>query len=158
MAEHGNSFEDKDLEKVTKMLERGGTMLAKHCECGAPLFKYQGRVVCPVCDSGRAGAEAGATGPAQLAVPVQTKPAVSPQPSVETVKAGKVVEIPRRQVSIVVGGERLDENALEAILVSKINDIAVRLANEEYPDKIQMYLDILETSLRVLRELRGLSR
>ena len=39
------AIDDKDLKKVTKMLERGGTMLAKHCDCGAPLFKYQGKVV-----------------------------------------------------------------------------------------------------------------
>ena len=45
-------MEEKDLQKVTKMLEHGGTMLAKHCDqCGAPLFKYQGKVVCAVCDA-----------------------------------------------------------------------------------------------------------
>ena len=26
-------------------------MLAQHCECGAPLFRYHGNVVCPICDS-----------------------------------------------------------------------------------------------------------
>lgn len=43
--------EDKKLEKIGKYLELGGTMLAKHCECGAPLFRYHGDVICPVCDS-----------------------------------------------------------------------------------------------------------
>jgi len=41
--------EDK-VKKISALLEHGGTMLARHHECGAPLFKYRGRVVCPVCD------------------------------------------------------------------------------------------------------------
>ncbi len=43
--------EDVKLEKIGKYLELGGTMLAQHCECGAPLFRYHGNVVCPICDS-----------------------------------------------------------------------------------------------------------
>jgi UPF0148 protein len=35
---------------ITKLLEKGGTMLANHHDCGAPMFRYQGKVVCPVCD------------------------------------------------------------------------------------------------------------
>lgn len=26
-------------------------MLAQHCKCGAPLFRYHGSVICPICDS-----------------------------------------------------------------------------------------------------------
>lgn len=143
-------MEDKDLEKVTKMLERGGTMLAKHCECGAPLFKYQGKVVCAVCDAKKQEQ-------ARLAVPVETRPAVSPQ-AVEPVNSTPVMELPERRMSVVVGREELNEAAVEAAVIAKINDIAARLATETYPNKIQMYLDILERSLRVLKELHGISR
>jgi len=45
------SEEDIKLDKIGKLLELGGTMLANHCECGAPLFRYHGNVVCPICDS-----------------------------------------------------------------------------------------------------------
>jgi len=42
--------EDK-VKKISKMLELGGTMLAQHCDkCGAPLFRYKGRTLCPVCE------------------------------------------------------------------------------------------------------------
>jgi len=41
--------EDEVLEKITRLLERGCTMLATHHDCGAPLFRCQGEVVCPVC-------------------------------------------------------------------------------------------------------------
>ncbi len=44
-----NESNDK-IKKITRLLETGGTMLANHHECGAPLFRYQGKIVCPVCD------------------------------------------------------------------------------------------------------------
>ncbi|MCD1295338.1 hypothetical protein CUJ83_10035 [Methanocella sp. CWC-04] len=144
---------EEDLEKITKMLERGGTMLAKHCDCGAPLFKYKGKILCPVCDSKKE--EETST---KLAVPVETKPALTPQPSLEAVKSNRMIELPEKRVSLVIKYDELEEENIEAVIISKINDITARLAREEYPDKIQMYLDILETSMRVLRELRGLSR
>ena len=45
------SEEDIKLDKIGKLLELGGTMLANHCECGAPLFRYHGNVICPICNS-----------------------------------------------------------------------------------------------------------
>ncbi len=42
--------EDDKIKKITGLLEKGGTMTASHHECGAPLFRYQGKTVCPVCD------------------------------------------------------------------------------------------------------------
>jgi UPF0148 protein len=153
-------MEDKDLEKVTKMLERGGTMLAKHCECGAPLFKYQGKVVCPVCDAKRqeqAQAQQQAQEQTHLAIPVETKPAVQPQSSVQAVRE-EHVSLPEHRMTVIPGGERLNEEALEAAIIAKVNEIAARLATEEYPNKIQMYLDILERSLRVLKELHGVTK
>jgi UPF0148 protein len=149
-------IEDNDLGKVTKMLERGGTMLAKHCECGAPLFKYQGKVVCPVCDA-KKQEHAQTQDQTRLAVPVETKPAVSPQ-AMEPVKSTPIMEMPERRMSVVIGKEELDDAAVEAAVIAKINDITARLATETYPNKIQMYLDILERSLRVLKELHGLSK
>jgi UPF0148 protein len=146
--------EEKDLQKVTKMLEHGGTMLAKHCDCGAPLFKYQGKVVCAVCDAKK---QEQAKEQSQLAVPVESKPAVQPQPSVQAVQNGRLA-LPEHHLTVVAGGERLDDVALEAVIIAKINDITARLADEVYPNKIKMYLDILESCMRVLKELHGLSR
>jgi UPF0148 protein len=156
-------MEEKDLQKVTKMLEHGGTMLAKHCDqCGAPLFKYQGKIVCAVCDSKREEAARDSKRQeeqreqTQLAVPVETRPAISSQ-SMEPVKQTQIT-VPDRRMSVMVGGEQLNEAAIEAVIIAKINDITSRLATETYPNKIQMYLEILETSLRVLKELHAISK
>lgn len=43
--------EKTKLEKITKLLEKGGTMLAQHHDCGAPMFRYQGKIMCPACES-----------------------------------------------------------------------------------------------------------
>ncbi|HUL62047.1 MAG TPA: Sjogren's syndrome/scleroderma autoantigen 1 family protein, partial [Methanocella sp.] len=128
---------------------------AKHCDCGAPLFKYQGRVVCPVCEGKK---EEPSGEPTQLAVPVETKPALAPH-DVAPVKKERLTPLPEdRQVSVVVGDSTLNEPAIEAVVIAKINEISTRMANELYPERIKMYMEILETSLRVLRELRSVSR
>lgn len=43
--------EEEAIKRITKLLERGCTMLAAHHDCGAPLFRCEGEVVCPVCSS-----------------------------------------------------------------------------------------------------------
>src|SRR5665648_52917 len=46
------STDDEDLKKISRLLEVGATMLADHCtECGAPLFRYHGEVLCPLCSN-----------------------------------------------------------------------------------------------------------
>ncbi len=46
-----NSEKDKKVKRIARFLELGGTMLAEHCKvCGAPKFRYQGTVICPICD------------------------------------------------------------------------------------------------------------
>lgn len=46
-----DSEKDKKVKRIARFLELGGTMLAEHCKvCGAPRFRYQGTVICPVCD------------------------------------------------------------------------------------------------------------
>lgn len=46
-----DSEKDKNVKRIARFLELGGTMLAEHCKvCGAPKFRYQGTVICPICD------------------------------------------------------------------------------------------------------------
>ncbi|RXA21200.1 hypothetical protein EQO05_01820 [Methanosarcina sp. MSH10X1] len=46
-----DSEKDRKVKRIARFLELGGTMLAEHCKvCGAPKFRYQGTVICPVCD------------------------------------------------------------------------------------------------------------
>jgi UPF0148 protein len=46
-----DSEKDQKVKRIARFLELGGTMLAEHCKvCGAPRFRYQGKVICPICD------------------------------------------------------------------------------------------------------------
>jgi UPF0148 protein len=46
-----DSDKDRKVKRIARFLELGGTMLAEHCKvCGAPKFRYQGTVICPICD------------------------------------------------------------------------------------------------------------
>lgn len=46
-----DSEKDQKVKRIARFLELGGTMLAEHCkDCGAPKFRYQGTVICPICD------------------------------------------------------------------------------------------------------------
>jgi UPF0148 protein len=41
--------EEDKLKMITRLLEKGCTMLATHHDCGAPLFRCKGKIVCPIC-------------------------------------------------------------------------------------------------------------
>jgi UPF0148 protein len=43
--------EEEKIKKITRLLEQGCTMLASHHECGAPLFRHKGEILCPVCST-----------------------------------------------------------------------------------------------------------
>jgi len=46
-----DSEKDQKVKRIARFLEMGGTMLAEHCKvCGAPRFRYLGKVICPICD------------------------------------------------------------------------------------------------------------
>ncbi len=70
-----DSEKDKKVKRIARFLELGGTMLAEHCKvCGAPRFRYQGKVICPICDVKEEGDEEEAPEPvAEIQAP-ETSP------------------------------------------------------------------------------------
>jgi UPF0148 protein len=66
-----DSEKDQKVKRIARFLEMGGTMLAEHCKvCGAPRFRYQGKVICPICDVKEEGEEEQVSGPAaEIQVP-----------------------------------------------------------------------------------------
>ncbi|MDQ1276072.1 MAG: hypothetical protein QG610_1647 [Euryarchaeota archaeon] len=59
-----DSDKDKKVKRIARFLELGGTMLAEHCKvCGAPKFRYQGTVICPICDVREEGEDSPAPEP-----------------------------------------------------------------------------------------------
>jgi Uncharacterized Zn-finger containing protein len=46
--------DEEETKAMSRLLTRGAKMLQRGCDdCGNPLFRYQGEVVCPVCNERR---------------------------------------------------------------------------------------------------------
>jgi UPF0148 protein len=83
-----DSDKDKKVKRIARFLELGGTMLAEHCKvCGAPKFRYQGTVICPICDVREEEEETPAPEPvAEVQAPEARSPTERDRPSFETRK------------------------------------------------------------------------
>lgn len=83
-----DSEKDKKVKRIARFLELGGTMLAEHCKvCGAPRFRYQGKVICPICDVREEKDETPAPEPAaEVQAPEARSSTERDRPSFETRK------------------------------------------------------------------------
>ena len=149
--------EDEVLSKITRLLEQGCTMLATHHDCGAPLFRRQGEVVCPVCSfvgkpnsparaqpSGLSGVELDEKSNFDRAKLQErgddllagngAKPCLKGEPNDEELKA-------------VIGN-------LRASLLHRMRELAIVLEDEHDLDKLKKQLDCLEGLLQVFRSLQ----
>lgn len=165
--------DDESINKISRMLEIGGTMLAQHCaDCGAPLFRYKGNVICPVCDTGpkpsvqvqektiekktvlSSELSSNAEDKQQVASSVSSLNAVpSPSDLPGAIKkaASMASEIPIRSKS--VSGSSLQE--LEVILVEKTVMLAHSMQQEQDPRKIKEFLELIEQSLDIIDRLKN---
>jgi UPF0148 protein len=135
--------EDEVLSKITRLLEQGCTMLATHHDCGAPLFRRQGEVVCPVCSfaddpdspvrvlpSGLSGAER------------------DEKSNFDRAHLQERGENDDEELSAAIGN-------LHASLLQRLRELTVALEDEHDLDKLKKQLDCLEGLLRVFRSLQG---
>ncbi|RQW81294.1 MAG: hypothetical protein EHM14_01610 [Methanothrix sp.] len=162
--------EDEVLEKITRLLERGCTMLATHHDCGAPLFRCQGEVVCPVCSF--ADSEPPMQGGQERAQTAQPSGLVIPEekaPSQELAGFGAVKKpgmqrqvsssIPSATGSVLQSGQQTEldlgraQEDLRAALLRKLAALTRGLEEEQDLDKLKKQLDCVEGLLKVFRSL-----
>lgn len=144
--------DDDNIKKISQMLEIGGTMLARHCtECGSPLFRYQGRVLCPVCEDVR-----------------DPRAGYNPVPSVQEkeVSVKKDRAVAANTVGSNSGRERMVKaqmdteypgssfSELESLLVSKMTSMAHEIQQEKDTRKISEYLDIIDRCMDIISKMR----
>lgn len=125
-----NIDENLKMQKITRLLEKGGTMLASSHECGAPMFRYQGKVMCPVCESGT-GEEKKVAG----------EPAVPGKPP----RKESVLEIPSKI--------RGDNAQIAEMTRKKIQEIAGSLENETDLHRIKEKMECIELGIKILKLL-----
>lgn len=116
---------DNKIQKITRLLENGGTMLATHHECGAPLFRYQGKTVCPVCDFQEK----------QEAKEVKQEKKQEPQQKIQASQASGSQEINR-------------------IIMGKIQNIAASLEAETDLARVKDKMECIEQGIRILKLLK----
>ncbi len=124
------ALDDEELQQISKMLERGGKMLAAHCEqCHSPLFKYEGTTTCPVCEY-RAVQK-----PSQ---PASQASEVSPSQATPPAAHGTGQKVP-----------------LDQLIMDAVSSLALKMSTETDLARMQIQLECIERGLRILQLIRG---
>ncbi len=128
---------DDKIQKITKLLEKGGTMLATHHECGAPMFRYQGKVVCPVCDF------------------QEKRQVIEPQDSGKIEKQQIEQNQQKKMASpLQTAPQSTDMSQINDIIIKKIRELATSLENEAELARIKEKMECIEQGLKISKMLR----
>jgi UPF0148 protein len=137
----GKESDDK-IQMITKLLEKGGTMLATHHDCGAPMFRYQGKVVCPVCDF------------------QENKQKQQQQPEELDKRRTKTEEQQIAQDQQNRGSPRISGSSshpalqISNIIANKIRNLTASLETETELGRIKDKMECVERGVRILKLLR----
>jgi len=115
---------DDNIQKITKLLEKGGTMLATHHECGAPMFRYQGKIICPVCDS-------------------------QEKKQIVELQETRITETEKQQTDRIKQDEKINY-----IIINKVRELTASLENEAEIARIKDKMECIEQGLKILKLLR----
>jgi UPF0148 protein len=132
--------EDEVLSKITRLLEQGCTMLATHHDCGAPLFRCQGEVVCPVCSFAD-----GPDSPTRVPLSDLSGSELDKKPNFDRARLQESGEIDD-ELKAAIGN-------LRASLLRRLRELTAALEDEHDLDKLKKQLDCLEGLLQVFRSL-----
>lgn len=126
--------DNQKIQKITNLLEKGGTMLASHHKCGAPMFRYQGRTLCPVCD-------------------IKEEKAPIPE-----IKPQQMKEAKKMPVQDVADKKKLEEpvseyDQIKACISGKILAIAKSIDHETDLRRVRDEMDCIELGIKILKLL-----
>ena len=175
--------EEEKLKRITGLLEKGCTMLAAHHDCGAPLFRCKGEIVCPICSSGSAKPDDKAVGEAEAVVPEdadETKESnriraggkgalLSSMVPLQSLDQEHQEDDRRRPSHLNLESERLAQNSGESLhdsdfeltkqsvrmaVLFKLKDLALDIKEEKDLSRLRSQLDCVDTALRVISALK----
>jgi len=137
--------EEEMIRRITRMMEIGGTMLAEHHDCGAPLFRYKGEILCPVCSA---------------SVETEQDAAVKlPEEKSLRVSEERVSESTAKRSSVagsVSPGKSDEKDALVAVrdsLHAKLMELCEGIAGEQDMSMLKSKLECIEIAIRALKQL-----
>ena len=143
-----NNEEDIKLEKISKFLEQGGTMLAQHCECGVPLFRFKGKVICPICDSNSNKVEN-----KQKEIEISKESAIKQSPSQISIPPPNI----QSNAFIGIQPEVMSLETSEFIkktLINKIVQLSLDLQRETDLSRIKQQIEAIESGTKALDNLK----
>ncbi len=154
-----SNTDDENIQKISKMLEIGGTMLAQHCgSCGAPLFRYQGRVLCPVCEDVNDPRES--MQKHKSSVPLSSAETES-YPSQEkktpvAADAGRTSfsEEPEKEPAETTAAVQVSVPELESLMIKKMISLANSMQDENDVRRVDDYLDIIDRCMDIVVKMR----
>lgn len=139
--------DDQKIKRISRMLELGGTMLAEHClTCGAPKFRYQGQIICPVCDVSE---EPQQPVPTPAPVPPVKMPEPIPRPEAEVsepVPSARKVSKPKPTIPGMA--------PVEELILRKMTAIGQQMQDETDPRRIQESFELIERGLSIIERLK----
>jgi len=128
---------DDKIQKITKLLEKGGTMLATHHECGAPMFRYQGKIVCPVCDF------------------QEKKQIIEETGKTEKYQTGQKKADQDRLAGIESQSpQSFDATSINNMILKKVRELAVSLETETDLGRTKDKMECIEQGLKILKLLQ----
>lgn len=172
--------EEEAIKRIARLLEMGGTMLASHHECGAPLFRYKGEVVCPVCSFEEEGKPQVTSQAERFAVESRegaskrsgqisaTEDEGGHAAGVEERGRKEDTNIKNRGLEVAHGesstrrGELEDERErameeMEAAILMKMREIFEKMRDETDLGRLKSQLEYIKEALEVLESLRDRS-
>jgi len=147
----GRNDDDAKIRRISKLLELGGTMLAQHCDtCGSPLFRYQGQILCPLCNVAEEGEE-DQDEKVEGTIPSVETEVPKEEFETETVESKPTVA---SSVSDSLHAERKGSSPLEQLIESKLVEIAKNIQSESDPRRVEDAFDLIERGMNILERIR----
>ncbi|ADE36213.1 Sjogren's syndrome/scleroderma autoantigen 1 family protein [Methanohalophilus mahii] len=159
----GRNNDDAKIRRISKLLELGGTMLAQHCDtCGSPLFRYQGQVLCPLCNIAEEGEEAQDEKVEETIPSVETEVSTGKKEEFEAENVESKAKVSSEQpdthlhepVSDALHAERKVAGSLEQLIESKLVEIAKNIQSETDPRRVEDAFDLIERGVTILERIR----
>ena len=147
--------EDQELDKISRMLERGATMLSQHCQtCGSPLFRYQGEIICPVCqdkEDSMAEYPQSKQYPETNSIQYQQQTSKAHKESEQIFSEQENPETGKSMQTPVSAGS--DIQLTRDLVLKKVNSIAQMMQEENDTRRVFEYFDIIERGLEIVEKI-----
>lgn len=171
--------EEEAIKRITRLLEMGGTMLANHHDCGAPLFRYKGEVVCPVCSFEEVGSVKTVYDEERAAFESREAPSPAGRGQISPARRGEASGSspgarigydepchPEARNKGMIGhregepmgmaGEEISDPALKelkAVILQKIREISGKMRDEQDLGRLKSQIECVKEALEALEAL-----